>query len=422
MPHTLLIATVGGSPQPLAAALKGWRPARAVFVVSPETRAQVATIRDLARTDPDPFDLGEGQYDVEPVPDAQDFAGCVRRLRALHEPAARWRDRGDDFDVVLDFTGGTKCMSAALSLVGGGWGCRFSYVGGTQRTKDAVGIVVDGKEQVLFTQDPWSALGLAGQEDAIGLFDAGSFAAAARVLDGAVKAVLDPVRTRELVALKYLAEGYELWDRFEHRPAAAQLDKALRGENDLAAVLGPARARATLAAVRTHLGLLDRLTAASGPSAELVADLIANATRRGEEGRFDDAVARLYRAAEAIAQVRLREAHGFADTAAVPHADLPEPMRQTWNPRPDGTVALGVQGAYELLGSLGDPLAVAFQERRLHDRQKSNLTARNQSVLAHGFSPVGVKVYRPLRADVEFLAAAAGIPADLYPVFPRLDD
>lgn len=418
MPHTLLIATVGGSPQPLAAALKHWRPARTVFVVSAETRPQVAAIRELARADPDPFDLGEGQYDTEVVPDAQDFEACVRRMRALHEPAARWRDRGDGFDVVLDFTGGTKCMSAALALVGGGWGCRFSYVGGTQRTKDFVGVVVDGREQVLQTPDPWSALGLAGQEDAVRLFDAGNFAAAGRVLDAAIRIVLDPVRKRELTAVKGLADGYDAWDRFEHRHAAEKLEAARRGENDLAAVVGRARSEAVLAAVRGNLALLDRLRAA-GPSLEVVADLVANATRRGAEGRFDDAVARLYRATEALAQIRLR-AHGFADSGAVPHAALPVPVQARWAPRPDATVALGVQGAYDVLAALGDPLAAAFRDRRLHDWDRSALTARNQSILAHGFSPIGEKAYRRLADDVCHLASAAGLAPDLFAVFPRL--
>jgi len=59
---------------------------------------------------------------------------------------------------VADFTGGTKTMSVALALATVQAVGRYTYVGGTERTKDGPGMVVDGKERMLHQANPWDAL------------------------------------------------------------------------------------------------------------------------------------------------------------------------------------------------------------------------------------------------------------------------
>ena len=105
-PYTLLICTVGGSPEPIVASLKHWQPSRVLFVPSRQTRPDVeAKILPLARQEG--FDLGAGAYDFVEVPDPQDLAACLRKLRELGPEAARWLSRGPDYNVVVDYTGGT---------------------------------------------------------------------------------------------------------------------------------------------------------------------------------------------------------------------------------------------------------------------------------------------------------------------------
>lgn len=62
-------------------------------------------------------------------------------------------------------------------------------------------------------------------------------------------------------------------------------------------------------------------------------DLLANAKRRKDEGRIDDAVARLYRAIEVVAQVALKDRHGFKSSEKVPLDRVPEALRPGWAPR-----------------------------------------------------------------------------------------
>jgi CRISPR-associated protein (TIGR02710 family) len=150
----------------------------------------------------------------------------------------------------------------------------------------------------------------------------------------------------------------------------------------------------------------------------LLADLVANAKRRRLEGRYDDAVARLYRAIEAAAQLALSERQAIPSTDGVPIASVPEPLRELWSAKAEnGKLRLGLQDAYELLDALGDRVGAAFKELRLHEMNRSPLAARNQSILAHGFQPVS-------SATVDKLYEAAmqlsGLAGEELPTFPRL--
>ncbi len=419
MPHTLLICTVGGSPEPIVAALKHWQPSRIHFLPTPETRPQVADrITPLAAAAG--FTLDPGRYDLLELPDGQDFTRCVETIRELTPDVERWLARGPDFDAVVDFTGGTKCMSAALVLQAHRWRCRFAYVGGSERTRDNVGVVVSGKEQILHTHNPWDALGYQAAADAAVLFDQGALAAAGRLLERAVRNTHSPARKRELLALKLLADAYDAWDRFEHQEALGKLKELGKFDNDLAAVLGRDRAERARTRARAHAAILADLVGQDGPTAARVKDLLANAGRRRREGRLDDAVARLYRAVEATAQARLRDAHGFPETACVSLDLLPEALRLAWAGRAaDGTVALALQDDYALLLALGDELGEEFRRLGLHDRQRSPLASRNRSILAHGFDRAGEEVFRRLWDAALCLARLT--EADL-PAFPRLAD
>jgi CRISPR-associated protein (TIGR02710 family) len=293
--HTLLVCTVGGSPEPIVATLKRWNPVRIRFIPTKETREQI-DCRVIPLAQSEGLALDPGRYDALELPDGQDFAACVDALRQVTPIVEEWLGRGDQYQVVVDFTGGTKCMSAALALQAHRWRCVFSYVGGSERTKEGIGVVISGKEQVLHAYNPWDALGFQAVERFVALFDQQAFVAAATAADRAMRNVSDPSRKRELNALKLLSEAYDEWDRFNHKEALSKLREMAKNKNDLQAMLGPAKSGQISARVDEHRRYLEQLTEGSSPSIAHVTDLLANARRRKAEGRIDDAVARLYRA------------------------------------------------------------------------------------------------------------------------------
>ncbi len=415
--YTLLVCTVGGSPEPIVATLKRWNPKRIRFVPTRETREQIDS-RVLPLAASEGLAVDPGRYDLLELPDGQDFTACVDTLRQLTPVVKEWLGRGEHYQVVVDFTGGTKCMSAALALQAHRWRCVFSYVGGSERTKEGVGVVISGKEQVLHAHNPWDALGFQAFEEFVALFDQQAFAAAATLAERAMRNVTEPSRKRELNALKLLAEAYDAWDRFDQKGARTKLQELAKYDNDLRAVFGQGKAEQLRALTHAHLDYLRKLVKGVSPSMQHVTDLLANAHRRKTEGRMDDAVARLYRAIEALAQVRLADGYQISNTKQVPIERVPEPLRGQWAARADeGMIFLGLQDAYALLDSIGDELGATFRQLQLHDPQRSPLTARNQSILAHGFERVSENVFQKLWAAALQLASAQ--ESDILS-FPRI--
>ena len=416
--HTLLVCTLGGTIEPLVASLLHWRPARVFFIPSPETRARVdAVLVEYSKRVGQP--LGPGQYDIQLVRDRQSIQDCLRAIGSLNPEIQKWLARGDDYQVVADFTGGTKCMTAALALAAARWRCVFSYVGGESRTKEGLGVVQTGSEKVLPSENPWEALGYRAIDEFVILFDQRAYASAKGLAGRAKDLMESPPRRHEFAVLEKFADGLDDWDRFDHVKARGKLGEVLESANDIKASLGAAAGDRVTRFIAQHQEHLERLGAQHGwPSVDHVKDLLANASRRKEEGRIDDAVARLYRVIEAIAQCALAERHRIPSTSRVLIAQLPEPLRSRPELRPDedGTVKLGLQDAYALLTALEDRTGAKFTELGLNDR-KGPLAARNNSILAHGLQKVSPKVFDRLWSAALDLAE---MKAEDLPIFPKL--
>jgi CRISPR-associated protein (TIGR02710 family) len=414
--QTLLICTVGGSPEPVVAALKHWQPLRVRFVHTPQTKGDVAT-KVVPKACEEGAALDAGRYDLFELPDGQDLASCLDHVRQLTPVVFEWAARGADFRVVVDFTGGTKCMSTAVGIRASRWPCVFSYVGGNERTKDGVGVVVSGTEKIVHQANHWDALGDHAIEDFVVLFDRHAFLAAANVASVTMKRAVRADRRREFAVLEQLAKALDAWDRFDHTTSKRLLENVAKSSNDLRAVLGQDRGTRVLngaAHLANHLG---ELCQATPPSRHHVLDLLANATRRKDEGRADDAVARLYRATEAIAQAALRERHGIESTEKVPLDRVPEALRAEWASRAnEGVIALGLQDAYALLAGVNDSVGQKFQSAGLSGKT-SPLVARNRSILAHGFERVSDSVFDKLFA---LTLSFADVDAAALPSFPTI--
>jgi CRISPR-associated protein (TIGR02710 family) len=160
----------------------------------------------------------------------------------------------------------------------------------------------------------------------------------------------------------------------------------------------------------------------------IIADLLNNAMRRIEEGKYDDAVARLYRAIEFTAQIRLKEL-GLIDEKrlkdngvfAILMIKLAERLDQETIEKykrdqkakdlENGVIKIGLAKDYDLLYDLGDNLGKKFvgDENGLQKLLKS----RNNSILAHSLKPVEKETAEELFEKVKGYTRA---------VLPELDE
>jgi CRISPR-associated protein (TIGR02710 family) len=431
MQQVLLVCTVGGAPEPIVASILACDPARVVFVCSSDSKRSLkahagdpggkgilAALEDRGKA----FD--SGRYEVIELASAQDLERCVETIhRGVTPEVDRWIRRGEGHDVVVDITGGTKCMTLALGLMTRIWPCRLQYVGGTERTKGGVGVVVSGREQIVHFQEPWNSLGYQVVDDARVVFDSGNPGAAAALAAARRNQAPGGPMKAALSAWTHLLDGFAHWERFDHGAAARSFRLFLAQRNLLAQLLTQAQVEALAVEGERALASLAGLEGNARASRAFVLDLLGNAHRRLSERRYCDSVARAYRAVEAIAQWRLADFHGIASTGAVSMEFVPEPLRTEWSAAAEnGYLKLGLQDAYRLLESLGDPVGCRFESSELsaipaEGPPKSPLTARNASYLAHGFQPAPETVAQAL-VDAALMLLEASI-RDL-PRFPKL--
>jgi len=291
MPKVLLIS-VGGSPGPVVHSINHHRPEYVVFFVSRESQEQVLGI------------LGKLEYQPRKIdqivtPSAEDLGECFRALwRRLPEVLENWEVSGED--LVADYTGGTKTMSAAVVLATVELGVKYSYVGGIERDKGGLGVVIDGKERMLYLANPWDQLAVAEDRKIALYFNSARYSSALEVIKGLKKKVSQE-RMPFYMLLEDLIAGYELWDKFRHKQAKNPLNKGL--DRLRAYVAGNPKMSELLRQVEENARFLEEVLKRKEL---LVPDLLANARRRAElEAKYDDGVARLYRALELAAQVRL---------------------------------------------------------------------------------------------------------------------
>jgi CRISPR-associated protein (TIGR02710 family) len=435
---TLLIATVGGTAEPVVASVLHCRPARVLFLCSRESlrslhSRDVEQMGVLPLLEANGWRMPEGMYETVVFPEAQDLMALVKQIRREVSPeVARWHNRGERYRMVVDFTGGTKCMSVAVGLFSRRWPCELQYVGGTERTKNNAGVVIAGREQVIHFARPWEVLGWEAAEHAVNLYRSGNLAAAESVLQGAMAGVEQPALCKAMDTLRALIQGVLEWDRFEHESARQNLRRTAREIHALEPLLSSGcieRLTEELPRLITWLAGMPSNQMGRRASFELVEDLMGNAARRMEERRFDDATARYYRALEATAQWRLATAWGIESTGAVPVARIPGALEQLWGATGDErTRTLGLQDAFRLLAALEDDYGKRFHQAGLAGNcegwmsaewgRQTLLTQRNLSILAHGFSPIGEKTAMLIRSAAE---KVTGISTERVMARPRLE-
>lgn len=415
-----LIVSLGGSPEPVVKTILEHRPEVVCFFASQQSVGHIGPVLDRAWDETNGTWHPTARHTVL-TDEPEDLIHCYEK--ALQ--AAAWIESQGILpeQVIVDYTGGTKAMTAALTLATVGKGYRFSYVGGKERTKGGLGTVINGTEIVRAGLDPWQLFAVEEERRFTLAFNVYQFEAALTVLEAALRRETLPSQTRRrFEALKDLAAAYQTWDRFNHKEAIRLLAKGERALATVVELTGEIRLGSFIEGQRHNLTFLQRLQEESKQFKivgwAMVEDLVANAERRAKEGKYDDAVARLYRATEMVAQVRFLQKPLACRTDEVPPEKVPESLREEFCQRyldPEkGKLRLPLYAAYRLLKALGVLEGEAFFTRE--DAFKGLLNARDFSLFAHGAAPVKAETYATFKALV---CETFGL-ADL-PVFPTVE-
>lgn len=289
-----------------------------------------------------------------------EFNAC---FRVMHEEYKKYADK----HVMVNYTFGTKTMTMSAAIFSLLNHCTLCLVDGERVN----GLVQKGTERVV-QQNLFQVYDLLLLEKALTLFNKFSYQSALDTLDQTCLCGVEEEFRKIIMA-------YDLWDRLYYKRAERLLQSIVPG-------LIPEE---YLKNNKAFLGTLVGSKELREKYTYVLADLINNAERRIRNGRYDDAVARLYRSIELISQILLLDC-GINDIDAPLKLDSlkgkihdHKTIRKYEALSQDGVVRIGVQNKYLLLDKLG--------KREAWEKYKSMrnlMTQRNTSILAHGLEPV----------------------------------
>lgn len=129
-------------------------------------------------------------------------------------------------------------------------------------------------------------------------------------------------------------------------------------------------------------------------SYEKIFELIQNSGRRAKEGKYDDAVARLYRTLEMIGQIEFEKVFNCS-TSDVKIENIPteftDEIKTKYVDSKDNKIKLPLRATFDLLNKNNNNLGRKFFEN--FERIKKVLNLRNYSILAHGSNTLNEKEF-----------------------------
>lgn len=405
----VLLVTVGGSPDPIIQAYRAHQPDELIFICSgppcaapsleqvigegtpclhqsvdggKEHRANLITQLGLQGFRPD--------LQILALPDPDDLADIHRRLKAF---CLQLGQRFSQLELMGDYSGGTKSMSAALAMVLVDFGASLSLVAGQRsnlvRIEHSEGTRPVATESVRLERLLQEQLPLLLADH---FYDRA--AEVLRELRCFYHETLDQDSLQALARLEESLAVLMLWDRFHWEEALSRASKSELHRHAPELIAWWHR----VVAARRWLKHQEPELPVTGY--ELVQDLLLNAERRGRRGWYDDAVARLYRALELLAQTYIQLEKHFDHSSFWDNEQIRRDCK-------DWSIRRGVGGLYWWLRQVEGDLGLGGSAGRQWYQLRELLDARNQSLLGHGLRPVQEAEWQGLQQRVTNLVTTA---------------
>jgi CRISPR-associated protein (TIGR02710 family) len=389
-----LICTVGGSHQPIVTAINELQPDQVIFICTdkdPATgqpgsekqitgkgnciKAKFSDENDNLPNIPSQTGLEVGQYQVYLTP-SDDLDGiyqtCLEAIQQAYSQTPK-------ASITADYTGGTKSMSAGLAMAAMEFpNVQLQLVTGArkdlQKVHDGQYAATANSQQIRYQrqiapyQQAWQRYAYAEAQAGI----------------SQIKPPTSIDIRGQYNQFKDLSKAFAEWDNFNHLQAT-----------EILSIYAPKLPEN----YKQYLGIVQRLNNKDPQKREAARlwDLYLNAQRRAAQGRYDDAVARVYRLIEWTAQWIL-ESQCNIKTADVAVEQIPEGVHLSQNKK--GQWQAGLFNAWQLVSLKTQGAAAEFFKTQ-QDNLSNHLQIRNFSILAHGFEPVSAENWQAFQGWLE---------------------
>lgn len=296
----------------------------------------------------------------------------------------------DGYKIIIDYTSGTKTMTMSAAFASMLYRKNLYFVGGERED----GVVIRGTEKII-SQNLYPIYDDLMISKIKELFNTNRFDAGKSLFEDITKAKKDTYAN--------LFDAYYYFDNVDYNKA----NKYFITKEFIAEWPELKKQFSLNAKALYHLNKED---SAMRPF-YILGSLINNARRRAEETKYDDAIARLYRSLELIAQIKLNE-YGI-DTSDVELDILNKHgVEQEFKPDFSGKIKLSLVQDYELLNNLGDDLGEFYIKNK--DEFLATISSRNNSILAHGLNSQTEKQYVKFRDLILKFASVLNPEMDVY--------
>lgn len=419
-----LILSVGTSYEPIVLNIALLKPIKILFLYTEESEKILNKIVGFLKLDVTAYQ----KCQVE----ATDSLTIYQEIKRAY---ISW---GRPSKVYIDFTGGTKTMSAAAALAGSLINVQLVYVGTEQYLTD-FRKPRPGSERLFYIDNPIEVFGDLELEKVFVLIERHNYAGAAEKLEKLKENIPDPLNRQQLNFVYLLVKVYEHWDALEFENAnkmMEQLLNELRRDFRVHKKILMMDFQENLDSQLRILKCLDRIPQMirekrqkeilnnKAVMAALMFTLYENAMRRQKQEKYDMATLLLYRLLEMIEQKRLMKYQVYVSRPDYSQVDfrmasddyagltfqeqirklkekncelkkeLFHGMERDYLPNP-----ISLLDGYVLLAALGDKISVGKDNKIINQlkRIRAMVSLRNNSIFAHGLGPVGEGDYCKFR-------------------------
>lgn len=338
-----------------------------VFFASQQSKETIKYIEELFENDNDEFIIEE-DYQIVPIEAIDDFNACFETFEKKIWEMNFGKNEGK-YHIIMDYTSGTKTMSAAMACCGMFYSTDLISVSGDRSTGEvSAGTEIVNYQNLYKIYDKFSLMRTRYN------FNANRFMACIDILNY----VVDLKIHKE--SFLNLCKGYFAWDNMEFEEAYDYLRKVNTKEMEFIEIKND---------IKFNLKALGNIVHSRSDNLRncyILASLINNAIRKAEEYRYDDAIARLYRSFELIAQIELSKYDLISsdiDVDTLKENNVSEEfIHDLETIIEDGKIRIGLIKDFMLLNELGNDLGKYYVENQ--SKIKNLTQKRNNSILAHG--------------------------------------
>lgn len=350
------------------------RPIHVVFFASDKSKETIGYIEELFTMDNDEFISGE-DYQIVEISAIDDLNTCFEAYESKI-----WEfdyiDDETDYKIIMDYTSGTKTMSAAMASCGMFYSKDLISVGGDRSTGEVSrGTEIINYQNIYKIYDKFVLMRTRYN------FNANRFMACIDMLNY----IVDLNIHKE--SLLHLCKAYYAWDNMDFEEAYDNLKKVDANHIELSDIKND---------IKFNLKALGNIMNSRSVNLKnfyILASLINNSIRRSEEFKYDDAIARLYRSFELIAQIELTKYNiksSDIDVSILKQNNVSDEfILELEKTREDGKIRIGLEKDFLLLNELGNDLGKYFIENK--SKIKDLTKKRNYSILAHGLDSLTKK-------------------------------